>query len=94
MKRSILLSANFALLSVLVLAPLVQAQTNRPSGAVVAWGSNSYGWTNVPLAAKSGVVAIAPMAPEPEHLMALKSDGSVLAWAPFSQAQTNKALKS
>ena len=77
MKRSILLLASIALLAFLALAPLSQAQTSRPSGSVVVWGSNSYGLTDVPVAAKSGVVAIAA---EERSTMALKNDGSVLAW--------------
>jgi len=80
---------SFALLALLALAPLSQAQTNRPSGAVVVWGDGGYGQANVPLAAKSGVVAIAPMAPESGHVMALKSDGSVVAWGANAYGQTD-----
>jgi alpha-tubulin suppressor-like RCC1 family protein len=47
------------------------------AGSVVAWGNNEYGQTTVPLAAKSGVTAIAAGA---YHTVALKTDGTVLAW--------------
>ena len=45
-------------------------------GAVVAWGSNGFGQTTVPVAAQSGVVAIAA---GNQHTVALKNDGSVVA---------------
>jgi hypothetical protein len=44
---------------------------------VVAWGYNGYGQASVPLAAQSGVVAIAA---GKSHTVALKDDGTVLAW--------------
>ena len=47
------------------------------SGGVAAWGESSYGQTAVPVEAQSGVTAIAA---GPVHTMALKSDGSVMAW--------------
>ena len=49
----------------------------RTDGSVVAWGSNGYGQTDVPLAAQSGVSAIA--AGEASSV-ALKADGSVVTW--------------
>ena len=45
--------------------------------AVVAWGNNDHGQTTLPVAAKSGVTAIAA---GEYHTVALKSDGSVVAW--------------
>jgi alpha-tubulin suppressor-like RCC1 family protein len=47
------------------------------AGTVVAWGDNSAGQTSVPIAAQSGVKAIASGL---AHTVALKNDGSVLAW--------------
>jgi len=47
------------------------------SGLVLAWGYNYNGQTNVPVAARSGVTAIAAGF---YHNVALKSNGSVLAW--------------
>ena len=47
------------------------------SGTVLAWGNNYDGQTTVPVAAQSGVTAIAAGG---NHTVALKSDGSVVAW--------------
>jgi alpha-tubulin suppressor-like RCC1 family protein len=44
---------------------------------VVAWGNNSEGQTTLPVAAQSGVTAIAA---GNVHAVALKDDGSVVAW--------------
>src|SRR5262252_5192418 len=44
---------------------------------VVAWGDNQYGQTTVPVAAQSGVTAIAA---GDYHTVALKNDGTVVAW--------------
>jgi len=45
--------------------------------AVAAWGNNGYGQTTVPVAAQSGVTAIATGY---EYTVALKNDGTVVAW--------------
>src|SRR5262245_2298132 len=45
--------------------------------AVVVWGNNDEGQTTVPFAAQSGVTAIAAGY---LHTVALKNDGSVVAW--------------
>ena len=49
------------------------------------WGRNTYGETNVPTAAQSGVIAIAAGA---AHIVALKNDGSIVAWGRSSEGQT------
>ena len=51
-----------------------QAQS---AGSVVAWGDNAHNQTNVPVAAQSGVKAIAAGG---NYTVALKVDGSVVAW--------------
>jgi alpha-tubulin suppressor-like RCC1 family protein len=53
----------------------------KTSGDVVAWGRNSFGITAVPLAARSGVKAIAAGW---VHTVALKSNGMVVAWGDSS----------
>ena len=55
-------------------------------GTLVAWGDNSYGQTNVPAAAQSGVTAIAVGS---SHTAALKSSGAVVAWGNNNYGQTN-----
>jgi uncharacterized repeat protein (TIGR03803 family) len=50
---------------------------HRLAGTVVAWGDNTYGATNVP-AGLSGVVTA--IAAGKGHTVALKSDGTVVAW--------------
>ncbi|MBW4056365.1 MAG: hypothetical protein HIU83_13375 [Proteobacteria bacterium] len=58
----------------------------KSDGSVVAWGDNSYGQTNVPAAAQSGVVAVASGG---WHELALKDNGSVIAWgAPWGDNST------
>jgi hypothetical protein len=52
---------------------------------VVAWGYNEYGQTTVPVAAQSGVIAIAAAE---DHTVALKNDGSVVAWGENNFGQT------
>ncbi|MEU3642828.1 PKD domain-containing protein [Lentzea sp. NPDC034063] len=53
-------------------------------GAVEAWGDNSRGQTQVPLAASSGVMAISAGF---EHSLALKTDGSVVVWGDNTYGQ-------
>jgi len=65
--------------------PAVLTVNPAAVGAVVAWGNNSLGQTTIPLAAQSGVVAIAAggncgLACVFGHTVALKNDGTVVAW--------------
>src|SRR5687767_3658859 len=60
------------------------AQAQSP-GAVAAWGYNEYSQTTVPVAAQSGVTAIAAGF---DHTVALKNDGSVVAWGYNEAGQT------
>ncbi|HRI14795.1 MAG TPA: immunoglobulin domain-containing protein, partial [Verrucomicrobiota bacterium] len=64
-------------------APPVNA---APADAVGAWGGNDFGQTKVPVAAQSGVTAIAAGG---SHTVALKSDGTVMAWGWNRDGQTN-----
>jgi hypothetical protein len=57
----------------------------KADGTVTAWGSNTYGQTNVP-PGLSNVIAIAAGY---FHALALKSNGSVVAWGLNSYHQTN-----
>ena len=54
--------------------------------AVLAWGENANGQTVTPLAAQSGVVAIAAGA---RHTLALRKDGQVFAWGINGNGQCN-----
>src|SRR5436853_324828 len=55
------------------------------SGGVVAWGTDIYGQLTIPIAAQSGVTAIASA---DYHAVALKSDGSVVAWGDNTYGQS------
>ena len=54
------------------------------NGAVIAWGNNTYGQTTVPASASSGVVSVSASG---SHVLALKNDGSVVAWGPTATAR-------
>ena len=73
------------LLLVAALSGVSTIQAAAP-GAVLVWGFNSQNQTVVPVAAQSGVVAIAAGRFFP---LALKSDGSVVAWGNNQYGQTN-----
>ena len=62
----------FTHLSLLSLAPLSQAQTNRPAGTLVSWGCSV-------LAYEPGI-GFSAVAAGGSHSLALKSDGSIPAW--------------
>jgi hypothetical protein len=49
----------------------------KNDGSVVGWGFGCCGQTRVPVAAQSGVTAIAQGY---DHIVALKNDGSIVAW--------------
>ncbi|HYV26645.1 MAG TPA: hypothetical protein VFA77_03870 [Candidatus Eisenbacteria bacterium] len=71
--RKLLRCVSFVLLTLLSLAPLAQAQTNRPSGTVVSWG-----WQVLPYVEPGArFTAIAAGA---FHTLALKTNGTVVAW--------------
>jgi hypothetical protein len=57
----------------------------KSNGTVVAWGENDFGQTTVPIAAQSGVTAIAAGG---LHTVVLKN-GAVLAWGSNAYGQTN-----
>jgi alpha-tubulin suppressor-like RCC1 family protein len=57
--------------------PAVTPNTIRPAGAVVAWGDNQVGQTNVPTSISTNAVQISSGY---AHALALKKDGSVVAW--------------
>ncbi len=53
---------------------------------VIVWGDNRFGQTAVPAAAQTGVQAIVA---GDSHTVALKNDGTVVAWGRGSEGQTN-----
>ena len=78
------------LIALLALAPLAaQLAAVSPAlaaspGAVVAWGWNPYGQTNVP----AGLTDVTAVAAGSLHSLALKRDGTVVAWGDNSYGQT------
>jgi hypothetical protein len=62
----------------LMLAAQLSGQTTPPApGAVLAWGYDLYGQTDVPSGLSGTVIAIAASG---DHSLALKNDGTVVAW--------------
>src|SRR5205085_705566 len=74
------------LLLILGAWPGLSATQAATADAVVAWGDNGFGQTTVPLAARSGVTAIAAGS---SYTVALKNDGSVVAWGYNGNGQTD-----
>ncbi|MES3030927.1 MAG: hypothetical protein V4697_00780 [Patescibacteria group bacterium] len=62
----------------------------KSNGLVLVWGPSSHGERVVPLAAQSGVKAIAGGGDSDEggHMLALKGDGTVVAWGFNGYGQT------
>ena len=56
-----------------------------PPGAVIAWGVNSFGQTNVP----AGLVGVVGVAGGSGHSVVLEGDGTVAAWGDNTYQQTN-----
>src|ERR1035437_9170012 len=61
---------------VFVLVQLVGSHCVHAGGLVAAWGDSSYGQTTLP----AGVNSVKAIALGPEHGLALRSDGTVVAW--------------
>jgi alpha-tubulin suppressor-like RCC1 family protein len=55
--------------------------------SVVAWGNNQFGQTTVPVAAQSGLTAIAAWS---VYTVALRNDGTVVAWGRNSSGQVTE----
>src|SRR5438477_11824818 len=51
----------------------------RGAAIVAAWGSNAYGQTNVP----PGLTNVVAVAAGPYHSLALKAEGTVVAWGSY-----------
>ena len=56
---------------------VVTPNTIRPTGAVIAWGDNQAGQTNVPVSISTNAIQVSSGY---AHALALKKDGSVVAW--------------
>jgi len=67
--------------SVISTPPAVLTVNAALPSSVVAWGNNGQGQTDVPVAAQSGVIAIAAGG---YHTVALKTNGSVLSWGYYA----------
>ena len=86
MKRELQLAPRLALLALAVFSAMPAAAAPAPTPeALIAWGYNCCGQTDVPLQAQSGVKAIAAGG---LHTLALRTNGSVVAWGynPYGQA--------
>lgn len=72
--------------SVFILTVFLCCNTFAATGStIVAWGSNTYGQTNVP----SGLSNVVTVAAGGYHSLALKIDRTVAAWGTNSFGQTN-----
>lgn len=82
MRRTVLL---FAAVTVMVVAYAGAALAQTGDDAVVAWGSNEDGQTNVP----SELGSVKAISAGNYHSLALKEDGTVVAWGANYSGQTN-----
>jgi hypothetical protein len=57
----------------------------KRDGTIVAWGSNTFGQTNVP----PGLSNVTAIAAGDFHSLALKQDGTLIAWGSNASGQTN-----
>jgi hypothetical protein len=75
-----------AFLPVMLAGLICLPSTSRADSQVIVWGSNSnYGITNVPV----GATNVIAMAAGDGHCLALKADGTVVAWGQYNAGQTN-----
>jgi hypothetical protein len=76
--RGLLIGAALAasVLAVVLASPASSAQTTVPAGTPLAWGWNPFGQTDVP----SGLADVVAVSGGGNHNLALKSDGTVVAW--------------
>ncbi len=81
-KNLLLFRIGFCLLLVCETVPSLFAQT--PSGSLVVWGINSKGQTNIP----SSLSGVTKVCAGPEYFVALKSDGTVVAYGDNTYGQT------
>lgn len=71
------------------LSLFLTAQPPAKAGSVVVWGDNSYGQTDVPPAAQSGIVAVAA---GDDYVLALKDDGTLVTWGKMGDGSVTAAL--
>src|SRR5690349_7590225 len=84
MKHQLLRLALAAPLLLLCAWPRASIAQAAIADSVLTWGSNGYGLTTVPVAAQSGVVAIAA---GEAYTVSLKNDGWVVAWGSNESGQ-------
>jgi len=77
--------AYYTLLALLLLLLLLYGTTTARGELVAAWGDNSYGQTQLP----EGLDYVLAVAGGIGHNLALKTDGTVVAWGNYPNSQTN-----